>query len=162
MNAENSNAGGWEKSELRQKMNSGEIWNLMSADFRSKVRPVTKLTNNEGSGYAHENAAVTSTLDKLFQLSYSEIVETPYSGGAWSYFPWIDSEGTQYEAFKGKVTNNCSGNTCLMFGCVGEWWERSMEPDGSSSFLTVSDNGDPSYCSNLPTYSLYVCPAFCF
>ena len=162
MNATSTDESGWEASELRAKMISGEIWNLMPADFQSKVKPVTKLTNNEGSGYGHENAAVTATLDKLFLLSYSEIVETPCSGGAWSYHPWIGSEGTQYEAFKGKVTNNCSGNTCLMFGCVGEWWERSMEPGCSTTFLSVSDNGDPSYSGNLATYSRYVCPAFCF
>ncbi|WP_368131820.1 hypothetical protein [Collinsella aerofaciens] len=33
MNAIDTNAGGWEKSELRQKMNSGKIWNLMPSDF---------------------------------------------------------------------------------------------------------------------------------
>lgn len=48
MNATNTTAGGWEVSELRQKMNSGEIWNLMPSDFQSKVETVKKLTNNVG------------------------------------------------------------------------------------------------------------------
>ena len=101
VNATDANAGGWEKSELRQKMNSGEIWNLMPTDFKSKVKPVTKLTNNvEGTS---KDAAVTATSDRLFLLSYSEIVETPYSD--WSDYSWIGQEGTQYEAFKGKVMN---------------------------------------------------------
>ena len=39
MNVELTNAGGWEKSDVRQKMNSGEIWNLMPSDFQSKVKP---------------------------------------------------------------------------------------------------------------------------
>ena len=82
MNATDTTVGGWEKSELRAKMNSGEIWNLMPADFQSKVKSVRKLTNNVGGDDENEDAAVTATSDRLFLLSYSEIVETPYSG--WS------------------------------------------------------------------------------
>ena len=156
MNATATNAGGWEKSELRQKMNSGEIWNLMPTDFQSKVKPVRKLTNNVNG--TDKNAAVTVTSDKLFLLSYSEIVETPYSG--WSGYSWIGNEGTQYEAFKGKVTNNYSGNDCLSIG--GYWWERSVSPSYSANFLSVFSHGDPSGNYNNATNSLCVCPAFSF
>ena len=48
MNPTATNAGGWEKSDLRQKMNSGYIWNLMPSELQSKVKPVKKLTNNVG------------------------------------------------------------------------------------------------------------------
>ena len=48
MNPTATNAGGWEKSALRQKMNSGYIWNLMPSELQSKVKPVKKLTNNVG------------------------------------------------------------------------------------------------------------------
>ncbi len=155
MNAINTNTGGWEKSELRQKMNSGEIWKLMPSDLQSKVKSVTKLTNNVNG--TDKNAAVTATSDKLFLLSYSEIVATPYSG--WSNYLWIGNEGTQYEAFKGKVTNNYSGNESLKIGY--SWWERSVFPSGSNSFLTVNTSGDPSAYSNAAT-SDCVCPAFSF
>ena len=158
MNATDTTVGGWEKSELRAKMNSGEIWNLMPADFQSKVKSVRKLTNNVGDGDENENAAVTATSDRLFLLSYSEIVETPYSG--WSGYSWIGNEGTQYEAFKGKVTNNSSGNDCLKIGIY--WWERSVSPDYSSLFLIVDDIGDPSYSNFHPDISRYVFPAFSF
>ena len=90
MNATNTNAGGWEKSELRAKMNSGEIWSLMPSDFQSKVKPVKKLTNNDGG--TDKNAAVTATTDKLFLLSYSEIVPTSHWA---SSYPWTSSEGSQ-------------------------------------------------------------------
>ena len=155
VNATNTNAGGWEKSELRAKMNSGEIWNLMPSDFQSKVKPVRKLTNNVDG--TDKNAAVTATSDKLFMLSYSEIVETPYSG--WSGYSWIGNEGTQYEAFKGKVTNNYSGNDCLSVGVA--WWECSLNPSASALFLYVNSNGDPSY-NYVATNSNRVCPAWCF
>ena len=156
MNASDTNAGGWEKSELRTKMNSGEIWNLMPADFQSKVKAVSKLTNNVGGGSANKNAAVTATSDKLFLLSYSEIVPTSH----WtSSHPWTSSEGTQYEAFKGKVTNNYSGNDCLKIG--GYWWERSADPNDSGNFLSVYGYGNPSG-NNFATNSCCVCPAWCF
>ena len=154
MNATDTNAGGWEKSELRAKMNGGEIWNLMPSDFQSKVKAVRKLTNNVGG--TDKNAAVTATSDKLFLLSYSEIVPTSHWA---SSYPWTSSEGTQYEAFKGKVTNNYSVNDCLKIG--GRWWERSAYPSGSGSFLYVISNGDPS-SHNTATLSSCVCPAFSF
>ena len=154
MNATNANAGGWEKSELRAKMNSGEIWNLMPSAFQSKVKSVRKLTNNVGG--TDKNAAVTATTDKLFLLSYSEIVPTSYWA---SSYPWTSSEGTQYEAFKGKVMQNYSGNACLQIG--NSWWERSVYPSTSAGFLDVLSNGDPSDYS-AATNSYYVCPAWCF
>ena len=154
MNATNTNAGGWEKSELRAKMNSGEIWKLMPSDLQSKVKSVKKLTNNVGG--ADKNASVTATSDKLFLLSYSEIVPTSYWA---SSYPWTSSEGTQYEAFKGKVTNNYSGNEILKIG--SSWWERSVGPNYSNYFLYAGTSGDPSSDGNA-TYSICVCPAFCF
>ena len=156
MRATNTNAGGWKKSELRQKMNSGEIWNLMPSDFQSKVKAVRKLTNNVGGGNENKNAAVTETFDKLFLLSYSEIVPTSY----WvSCCPWTSSEGTQYEAFKGRVTDNFGGNSAIAIG-VG-WWERSVNPSNSSYFLHVCTYGEP--VDGNDATSLYcVCPAWCF
>lgn len=147
MNATGTNAGGWKKSELRAKMNSGEIWNLMPSDFQSKVKAVRKLTKNAG---------VTATTDKLFLLSYSEIVLTSYWA---SSYPWTSSEGTQYEAFKGKVTENYSNNSAIAIG--NYWWERSVSPNYSYAFLAVDSNGFPSNFGNA-TDSICVCPAWCF
>ena len=156
INATNTNAGGWEASELRAKMNSGEIWNLMPSDFQSKVKSVRKLTNNVGGGSANKDAAVTATADKLFLLSYSEIVPTSYWA---SSYPWSSSEGSQYEAFKGKVTNSYNSNSAIAIG--HPWWERSVNPNTSTSFLIVGSYGDPSGNSNATT-SYCVCPAFSF
>lgn len=156
MTATDTNAGGWEASELRGKMNSGEIWNLMPTDFQSKVKPVRKLTNNVGGGSANKDAAVTATADKLFLLSYSEIVPTSYWA---SSHPWTSSEGTQYEAFSGKVTQNYSGNACLQIG--NSWWERSVNPNNSTTFLSVLSNGEPAN-NNIAMHSFCVCPAFSF
>ena len=162
MNTTNTNDGGWEASELRQKMNSGEIWNLIPSELQSKVKAVKKLTNNVGGGDANRNAAVTVTTDKLFLLSYSEIVPTSFwaSDQPWmSSQPWTSNEGTQYEAFGGKVTNNYGGNDCLQFGHY--WWERSVSPVYTTNFLIVGSDGCPAYGSNA-THAYCTCPAFCF
>ena len=155
MNATDTNAGGWEKSELRQKMNSGEIWNLMPQEFQSKVKSVTKLTKNADGSKANKDTAVTATTDKLFLLSYSEIVETPHS--AWSGYSWIGSEGTQYEAFKGKVTN--SSNPCITTSDI--WWERSANPDSNWGFLAINSSGWPTFSSGA-TNLQFIRPVFCF
>ena len=154
MNATATNAGGWEKSELRQEMNSGEIWNLMPADFQSKVKAVKKLTNNVGG--TDKNAAVTATSDKLFLLSYSEIAPTSYWA---SSNPWTSSEGTQYEAFKGKVMNNHTSNAAIALDDY--WWERSVYPSSSVNFLIVDSSGKPLY-GDSATEEYCVCPAWCF
>lgn len=148
--------GGWEKSELRAKMNSGEIWNLMPSDLQSKVKAVSKMTNNVSC--TDKNAAVTSTTDKLFLLSYSEIVPTSYWA---SDYPWTSSEGTQYEVFRGKVTNNNGNNDYLKIGDY--WWERSYYPNNANSFMYVGvSNGDPTYFDYSPYGNYGICPAWCF
>lgn len=185
VNATNTNAGGWEKSELRAKMNSGEVWNLMPSDFQSKVKSVKKLTNNVGGGEENKNATVTATSDRLFLLSYSEIVPTscwasdypapdaldpdtpdpePAPDYPWtpSDYPWTSSEGAQYEAFKGKVTNSFSGNSAIAIG--NRWWERSVSvsPNDYDSFLSVDADGDPTGKFDLATNLYCGCPAWCF
>lgn len=52
MNATDTNAGGWEKSELRGRFNSGDIWSLLPSELQSKAKAVTKMTDNKGGGSA--------------------------------------------------------------------------------------------------------------
>lgn len=157
MNSAMSNAGGWEKSRLRQKMNSGEVWNLLPSDFQAKVETVKKLTNNIG---CDKNAAVTATFDKLFLLSNSEIVETPWNG--WSDYAWLSKEGTQYEAFTGCVKNNHSDNFFFQVLSSDNWFERSISPTSSQCFLAVDGYyGNPSTPYNA-TNSSPLYPGFCF
>ena len=70
MNATNSNAGGWEKSELRGRLNSGDLWALLPAEIQSKAKSVTKMTDNKGGGSAGTPSATT---DKVFLLSTTEV-----------------------------------------------------------------------------------------
>ena len=68
-----NNIDDWEKSELRQRMNSGDLWNLLPSDLRGSIKAVVKDT---GKGDAR-----TSTVEKLFLMSTTEIYGTGDSGG---------------------------------------------------------------------------------
>ena len=70
MNATNTNAGGWEKSELRGRLNTGDLWSLLPSELQSKVKAVTKMTDNQGGGKA---GTPTATTDKVFLLSATEV-----------------------------------------------------------------------------------------
>ena len=142
MNATNSNAGGWEKSELRGRLNSGDLWALLPAEIQSKAKAVKKMTDNKGGGSAGTPSATT---DKVFLLSSTEV--------------WGDmqSDGTQYEFYKSKgvTTSNYSGASSS-----NRRWARSVDPSDSTSFRFVHSNGD--WYNYNATYTYYVFPAFSF
>ena len=143
MNATNSNAGGWEKSELRGRLNSGDLWALLPAEIQSKVKSVTKMTDNKGGGTAGKPSATT---DKVFLLSSTEV--------------WGDtqSDGTQYEYYKSKgvTMSNYSGASSSHYH-----WTRSVYPSGSTSFRSVSSYGDWNYATGAANTSC-VFLALCF
>lgn len=141
MNAAPTNAGGWEKSELRRKMNSGEIWNLLPSEFQSKVRSVSKLTNNAGG----MDGVLSRTDDKLFLLSSTEV---------WGD---VDADGSQYELYSslGIDSSNCSALASRYIWCT-----RSIDATGSMAFKRVLEDG--SCYVDSANYSYDLCPAFCF
>ena len=142
MNATNTNAGGWEKSELRGRLNTGDLWSLLPSELQSKVKAVTKMTDNQGGGKA---GTPTATTDKVFLLSATEV--------------WGDmqSDGTQYEYYKsnGVTTSNYSGASSSYYH-----WTRSVYPSYSTYFRYVIYNGDWYSYHAANTY--YVFPAFSF
>lgn len=141
MNATNTNTGGWEAFDLRAKMNSGKIWNLMPSELQSKVKAVTKMTDNKGGGSA---GTATATTDKVFLLSSTEV------------YGDLQSIGTQYEYYASKgVTRSSWSGASLGF----RRWTRSVPPSGSTSFCCVGSNG--AWGTNNATNPPYVFPAFC-
>ena len=173
MNNSYTNKGGWRDSLLRNQMNNGEIWNQFPTDFQNNVTPVLKQTNNMEYGSSFGSSA-SATADKVWLVSYRELVPTLHDGWKTSSgFQALSQEGSQYEYFQGKVTNNYSGNGILsgiyktvsgstpLGAGYGSWWERSPNPSDGSYFLQVDSSGDPSdydYASS--RYS--VVPAFSF
>ena len=142
MNATDTNDGGWEASELRGRLNSGDLWSLLPTELTGKVKAVTKMTDNKGGGSA---GTPTATTDRVFLLSSTEV---------WGN---IDSDGTQYEYYsaKGVTKSNCSGASASCYH-----WLRSVYPSNSKDFRYVSsDGGWYYYTAASPDY---VFPAFSF
>lgn len=137
--------GGWRDTDLRKQMNSGDIWTLMPQEFQSNISPVIKITDNgPATGPYYKKANVSSTVDKLWLISYNELVETSYWHNA------IEYEGSQYYFFKNKVTQNYSSNTNTVLNSSHikasySWrWERSSTPDDGLGFLIIGIDGGPS------------------
>ena len=142
MNAASANAGGWEKSELRGRLNTGDLWSLLPSELQSKVKSVTKMTDNQGGGKAGTPSATT---DKVFLLSTTEV------------YGDLQSDGFQYEYYKSKgvTKSNYSGASSSSLH-----WTRSVRPYNSTDFRSVHSNGDYGY--NNATYTYCVFPAFSF
>lgn len=140
----------WKNSEIRAKMNSGEIWSLMPSDIQSKVKSVKKLTNNTDG--KNSDAVVTMTTDKLFLLSYSEVEKAPYSG--WSNCSWITNEGSQYERFQNGGPGNVMGASSTLL--------RTLRPNYSKQPLLIFNGNHPSDSYVAPDSEREICPAFCF
>ena len=142
MNATEPNAGGWEKSELRGRLSRGDLWSLLPSELQSKVKAVTKMTDNKGGGTAGTPSATT---DKIFLLSTTEV------------YGDLQSDGTQYEFYKSKgvTKSNYSGASSS-----NRHWTRSVNPKYSTSFRFVGSDGD--WANYYATGTNYVFPAWCF
>ena len=143
MNATNTNTGGWEKSELRGRLNTGDLWALLPSELQSKMKSVTKMTDNKGGGSAGKPSA---TNDKVFLLSTTEV------------YGDLDSDGAQYEYYKSKgvTRSNYSGASSR-----GIHWTRSVDPDGSTNFRYVYSYGNWNSI-DIATDAIYVFSAFSF
>ena len=142
MNATNTNAGGWEASELRGRLNTGDLWSLLPSELQSKVKPVTKMTDNQGGGKA---GTPTATADKVFLLSTTEL------------YGDLQSDGVQYEYYKSKgvTKSNYSGASSSNYH-----WTRSVYPFDPANFRYVNSSG--AYSASYATVTSRVFPAFCF
>lgn len=168
-----TSGGGWRDSDLRRWMNGGEVWDMFPEAFRTGVSAVLKQSNNMEYGTTYGSAA-SATSDRLWLVSYKELVPTIYDGWKeYGGFQALNQEGSQYEFFKGRVTNNHSSNTILsdMFRTAsgsrpaglsynGCWWTRSSWPSIRGYFLGVYPGGDPG--SGTADYRFALVPAFSF
>lgn len=163
--------GGWRDSNLRYALNEGDIWQMMPKSLRDNVTPVIKYTNNGSQDKVdgkYDKSNLSATVDKLFLLSYKELVPTPYSVqyGYPEAYNSLTQEGKQYEFFKGKVTNNYSSNTVLNYSHIltpnNWWWERSAYPWRSDLALRVSSYGHPAYRADVGGSNGGVVPALSF
>ena len=149
MNSADTNFGGWEKSELRGRLNSGDLWSLLPGELQSKVKTVTKMTDNKRDGSA---STPSTTTDKVFLLSMAEVY-----GNLKSYDTRFGANGgTQYEyhASRGVALSIPGENSPDFYR-----WTRSAIPP-AEGFMVVYTNGTNN--GGYPSDAYSVLPAWCF
>ncbi len=160
MNQTDTNAGGWEASQMRAYLN-GDGMALLPEDLKKVVAPVDKLTNNVGE--TQDVSAVTTTSDSLWLLSAAELCGSIDWYSDPSYNAVLNAEGFEYQLFRDTAVDSSNANDILVKNyqnSPGGWWERSPIPGYSVGFQFVSSDGYP-ISSGYASDSNGVVPGFC-
>ena len=141
MNSTDTNIGGWEKSNLRRRLNSGDLWNLLPSELTAGMKQVAKVTDNTGGG---KTGKPTVTADKVFLLSVTEV------------FGNKQSDGVQYEYYADKGVNitNFGGASSAFYH-----WTRTAYPERDTNFRCIYGDGGSSTCRASGENRAF--PAFC-
>ena len=163
MNSSETNAGGWEASQMRSYLNS-EGLNLLPSDLKEKVVAVNKRTNNVGE--TRSASSVTTTSDQLWLFSATELCGTIscYSGSYAACNDVFNAEGSEYKLFRDMSVNPEGSNSILEKNLNSQslyWWERSPYPNYSDGFENVHSGGYLYFGYYSPSSSEGVCPGFC-
>lgn len=147
MNETQSNAGGWEESEMREFTN-GELLSAFPAQLKLIIKPVYKISDG-GS----DNKALITTIDSCWLLSYDEVGLTNGSynlAGQGELYSQLFSSSK--DSRKKYITDDA---------ITGGYWLRTSyySLNSNSMFWRVTNTGG-SY-SDIAFNSFYVCFGFC-
>lgn len=144
MNASNTNAGGWDESEMRTTTMQTLLGQLPS-DLQAAIKSVNKKATSGGA-----STTIKTSSDKLFLFSEVEIDGTTSSGYA--------SEGEQYEYWKtvkdGTVAADRVKKLSNGGGSADSWWLRSPNVSGSYGFRYITSTGYVNYFNAYYTYGV--------
>lgn len=144
MNASNTNAGGWDESEMRTTTMQTLLGQLPS-DLQAAIKSVNKKATSGGA-----STTIKTSSDKLFLFSEVEIDGTTSSGYA--------SEGEQYEYWKtvkdGTVAADRVKKLSNGGGSANIWWLRSPYVSGSGGFRYVTSTGGVNGITANGTYGV--------
>ncbi|NCA32989.1 DUF6273 domain-containing protein [Adlercreutzia muris] len=160
MNQTDTNAGGWEASQMRAYLN-GDGMALLPEDLKKVVAPVDKLTNNVGE--TQDVSAVTTTSDSLWLLSAAELCGSIDWYSDPSYNAVLNAEGFEYQLFRDTAVDSSNANDILVKNYQNSpifWWVRSPNPYYSVIFQIVYSDGNPYFIDHA-SYSYGVVPGFC-
>lgn len=149
MNASNTNAGGWDESEMRTST-MATLLSQLPSDLQSAIKQVNKKAT-AGS----QSTSITTSADKLWLFAEVEVDGTTSAGYA--------DEGEQYEYWKTvkdgtvaadriKYLSNGSGSANL-------WWLRSPLVSNTTNFRAFSTTGSVNV--NLASTARGVSFGFC-
>ena len=150
MNASNTNAGGWDESEMRTTTMQTLLGQLPS-DLQAAIKSVNKKATSGGA-----STTIKTSSDKLFLFSEVEIDGTTSSGYA--------SEGEQYEYWKtvkdGTVAADRVKKLSNGGGSANTWWLRSPYVSNSNYFRYIASTGGVNI-SGAAYYTYGVSFGFC-
>lgn len=156
MNEDDTNDGGWKKSDMREWLNS-EFLNRLPWNLRLCIETVKKQTNNVGKVEPKDDVSVVAaTDDKLWLLSAPEVYGS--AGGLWSS-AGDDTGEDQYQLYADKGVTTETFNFCGKSGAYSIWWLRTPCTISSSGFRSVANDGDWTW--NYANSELGVSPGFC-
>ena len=149
MNSTDTNAGGWDESEMRTSTMATLLTQLPS-DLQSVIKQVNKKAT-AGS----QSTTITTSADKLFLFALAELasktgLENSTSASIKNNAATYEQEGTQYEYFKNTVGDADIYKACPALvkklsnggGSANNWWLRSPSLGGSTYFWYVTPSGD--------------------
>lgn len=124
----------WGDAELRQRLNSGDLWSLLPNDLAGMTQTVSKL---DYYPFGRETMDVN-----VFILSENEV----YAG--------VD----QYEYYSGKsVSQSNYAGASLGY----DRWTRTPKPNNGSYHSRILSNGSRGNYQH-DTSACYICPTWCF
>ena len=131
----------WTDTELRQRLNTGDLWSLLPNELAGRIATVTK--------YNHDPIGQYSMADKLFILNTYEVY-----GGSYE----VDgAHASQYEYYSSKgISDSSQTGASLGF----DRWMRTTYPPDSSKICYIRANGDSG--KKLASEECFVVPAWCF
>lgn len=149
MNASNTNAGGWDESEMRTST-MATLLSQLPSDLQSVIKQVNKKAT-AGS----QSTSITTSADKLWLLAEVEVDGTTSAGYA--------DEGEQYEYWKTVKDGTVAADRIKYLsngsGSAYTWWLRSPYVSGSGAFRYIASAGTVvSYGAN---YAYGVSFGFC-
>ena len=145
MNNENSNAGGWASSNMRNTI-CPALFNAMPLEWQNVISDTVKYTDNVGNGTSSASN-VTQTTDKIFLLSEYEVFGT-ISGA--------NSAEQNYQSRYQYFTNRNSAKM-YQYGSTSDYaayWLRSPSISSNTSFRQATQSGGVQ--SNVATSDLDV------
>lgn len=160
MNSSNSNSGGWKDSQMRAWLASDGI-NMLPDDLKGVLIEVDKKTNNVGE--TESTASVSTTSDKLWLYSATELCGKVDWSSTSAYNDIINAEGAEYKLYRDMSVNSAGSNGILVKWFEGDscnWWGRSPRPNLSGDFCVVTYVGIPRGSGNA-SFSGGVVPGFC-
>lgn len=132
MNSGNTNEGGWNGSEMRTRVNSGVVWDLLPSDLKSVLKEVKTKAMNGGK---QDDVALTESDDKVFLAHEREIfgTRTYCAQAAWNAM-------TRFQLYANNDT--ASFRIKQRVDSADIWWLRSTNMGSVSHFINVSSEGN--------------------